>query len=158
MIKRNQQRCSFLLFFSITERNNEKFEIFHQNVWNIQNYSYLCSVKSLLFGYPGKFPERASRIRHYPFKDHHLVVFYYFLKLFIIIFRKPLLIAILRLLPNAWSKMLLPIRTTTVPWWQPMVSPSRPWPKASASKMKRGGNKEGARITADPFSQQSMNN
>ena len=33
-------------------------------------YSYFCSVKCM-FDYPGKFPERASRIRHYPFKDHH---------------------------------------------------------------------------------------
>ena len=52
----------------------------------------------LSIDYPGKFPERASRIRHYPFKDHQMVVFYYFLKLFIIIFRKPLLVAILRLI------------------------------------------------------------
>ena len=52
----------------------------------------------LSIDYPGKFPERASRIRHYPFKDHHLVVFYLFLKLFIIILRKPLLVAILRLI------------------------------------------------------------
>lgn len=95
MIKRNQQRCSFLLFFSITERNNEKFEIFHQNVWNIQKYSLYLPRQKVTFGYPGKFPERASRIRHYPFKSHLRVVFY-FLKLFIIIRRKPLLVARLR--------------------------------------------------------------
>ena len=66
-----------------------------QNIWNFQLYVVSLHRQNVSFGYPGKFPERASRIRHYPFKSHLRVVFY-FLKLFIIIRRKPLLVARLR--------------------------------------------------------------
>ena len=53
-------------FFSITERNNEKFEIFHQNVWNIQKYSLYLPRQKVAFGYPGRIPRGASLYRHYP--------------------------------------------------------------------------------------------
>ena len=81
--------------YGITERKTEKFEIFRQNVWNVSELFLSLQRQKFTFGYPGKFPERASRIRHYPFKSHLRVVFY-FLKLFIIIRRKPLLVARLR--------------------------------------------------------------
>ena len=43
-------------FFSITERNNEKFEIFHQNVWSIQKYLLYLPRQKVAFGYPGRIP------------------------------------------------------------------------------------------------------
>ncbi len=39
-----------------------------QNIWNFQNNFVSLHRQNVSFGYPGKFPERASRIRHYPFK------------------------------------------------------------------------------------------
>lgn len=36
-------------------------------IWSEQKNVYICNVK-LKFDYPGEFPERASRKRHYPFK------------------------------------------------------------------------------------------
>ena len=53
-------------FFSITERNNEKFEIFHQNVWSIQKYLLYLPRQKVTFGYPGRIPRGASLYRHYP--------------------------------------------------------------------------------------------
>ena len=53
-------------FFSITERNNEKFEIFHQNVWSIQKYLLYLPRQKVAFGYPGRIPRGASLYRHYP--------------------------------------------------------------------------------------------
>lgn len=51
----------------VMHKNNEKFEIFHQNVWSIQKHFLYLPRQKVTIGYPGKFPERASRIRHYPF-------------------------------------------------------------------------------------------
>ena len=72
---------------------------FSGKIWKIQILFLSLQRQNESSGYPGKFPERASRIRHYPFKSHLRVAFSFYLrKLFIIIFRKPLLVAILRLM------------------------------------------------------------
>ena len=44
-----------------------------QNIWNFQLYVVSLHRQNVSFGYPGKFPERASRIRHYPFKKSCLL-------------------------------------------------------------------------------------
>jgi hypothetical protein len=61
------------------------------------------------FDYPGKFPEGASRKRHYPFKAALSCAVFHFRKLFIIILRKPLLDAMFRLIDIS----LLPVNTNT---------------------------------------------
>ena len=54
--------------FSETKEDFEKKDKINRDLFGRKgNNSYLCSVKTC-FDYPGKFPERASRIRHYPFK------------------------------------------------------------------------------------------
>ena len=40
----------------VMHKNNEKFEIFHQNVWNIQKYSLYLPRQKVAFGYPGRIP------------------------------------------------------------------------------------------------------
>ena len=37
------------------------------NIWIFQKNSLYLPRQKVTIGYPGKFPERASRIRHYPF-------------------------------------------------------------------------------------------
>jgi hypothetical protein len=44
-----------------------KNNIFPQIIWNLMKYFLYLQRQKVTFGYPGKFPERASRIRHYPF-------------------------------------------------------------------------------------------
>ena len=58
---RGKCRCKITHFIlNLTpekEKSSKKFGI-------SEKIAYLCSVRN---DYPGKFPERASRIRHYPF-------------------------------------------------------------------------------------------
>ena len=53
-------------FFSITERNNEKFEIFHQNVWSIQKYLLYLPRQKVAFGYPGRIPREGKALSILP--------------------------------------------------------------------------------------------
>lgn len=53
--------CKFTNFISISSLRKGKSE---KKFGKSNIYAYPCSVRN---AYPGKFPERASRIRHYPF-------------------------------------------------------------------------------------------
>ena len=46
----------------LMHKNNEKFEIFHQNVWNIQKYLLYLPRQKVAFGYPGRIPRGAGLI------------------------------------------------------------------------------------------------
>ena len=86
-----------------------------EKVWKFRKLFLSLHRQDKHLGYPGKFPERASRNVTTHLKAAHLVRFYFFYlrKLFIIIFRKPLLVAIFRLMEIS----LLPvnIKTSTAP-------------------------------------------
>ena len=50
-------------------KDTKKFGInkdFCSKIWNLLKYFLSLQRQNISFDYPGKFPERASRIRHYP--------------------------------------------------------------------------------------------
>jgi len=67
-VKRGKYFWDYLLFSEFsrdsTKKNAPFFVFAARKFANLGNYAYLCNVRK---DYPGKFPERASRIRHYPF-------------------------------------------------------------------------------------------
>ena len=94
----------------------QKTKILVQKFGIIKNTSYLCSVKMYVLAIQVSFLRGQAVYVTTRFKAAHQVrfyfsVIYYFRKLFIIIFRKPLLLAILRLIEIS----LLPenIKTST---------------------------------------------